>query len=82
MKIQIVNKMLNDFPHLQGIKGIKQFFLNDLHIIMERKDLKGDFDWFDKMYEKGWKPCMDAHREGCRGVLLFTNYDEWVNDIN
>ena len=71
MKIQIVNKMLNDFPHLQGIKGIKQFFLNDLHIKMERKDLKGDFDWFDKMNEKGWKPCMDAHREN-RNIKMDT----------
>lgn len=79
MDATAVDYLLSVNPTMKDIKGIRQFFTSGLHWKMERNDTKNNTKWFDNMKEKGWKPCMDAHREGCRGVFDFDNYDDWCN---
>ena len=47
-----------------------------------RNSNNNDCEWFNEMYKNGWKPCMDAHRDCCRGVFDFDNYDKWVESLD
>jgi len=64
----------------ENIKGLRQFFKAGLHWRMEKKDTANDTDWFDRMNDKGWKPCMDWHRKQCGDVFNFDNYDKWSEE--
>ena len=36
--------------------------------------------FFEKTYDSGWTDCIIAHRNGCIGCYIFTNYAEWIQD--
>ena len=82
MDNMIIAFMFDEFPHLKKVGGMVMFLSSNFHLKMERSDLHNDCDWFNEMYKNGWKPCMDAHRDCCRGVFDFDNYDKWVESID
>lgn len=47
------------------------------HITFEKADLQNNTNWFCAARDKGFMDAMLFHREGCRGVFDFDNFDKW-----
>ena len=77
MDSKMVDMMMTMNPDMKEIPGIRQFFRQGLHWKMEKHDAKDNDVFFDKMNEKGWRPCMDAHRTACGDVFTWSCYDKW-----
>tara|TARA_B110000902_G_scaffold104551_1_gene123553 strand:- start:676 stop:963 length:288 start_codon:yes stop_codon:yes gene_type:complete len=67
---QINSNMIN-------IPKARKFFENNYHIIFEKADLHNEVWWFNMALKKGYLDVMLAHRNGCRGVFEFDNFDAW-----
>lgn len=77
MDSAMIDMMMTMNPDMKEIPGIRQFFSQGLHWKMEKHDAKDNAVFFDKMNEKGWRPCMDAHRDACGDVFTWSCYDAW-----
>jgi hypothetical protein len=68
---------MNPPPSEINMTKLHKFFAQGGHINMEKADMRDITEYFDACKAKGFMPMMDYHREGCRGVFEFNNYDEW-----
>lgn len=58
-------------------KKVRKFFAQGGHLTFERADNQNNTKWFAIARDKGFMDAMLYHREGCRGVFNFDNFDRW-----
>jgi len=66
-------------PFLKGVPKMRKFLSQGGHIKLEKADDANNIKWMEACAEKGYIFAMIAHREGCRGVFNFSNFDRWID---
>lgn len=64
-------------PKISNVPKMRDFLRKGHHWTFEKADMQNNTEWFDVALEKKWLPAMIAHRESCRGVFDFENFDQW-----
>ena len=68
-------------PDFEDIPKMKKFIEKRYHITFEQADSKNRTDWFDIAKEKGYLQAMIAHRQSTKGIFEWTNFDNWLKNI-
>lgn len=66
-------------PFLKGVPKLRKFLSQGGHIKLEKADDANNTQWMEACAGRGYIFAMIAHREGCRGVFDFTNFDRWID---
>ena len=66
-------------PFLKGVPKMRKFLSQGGHIKLEKADDANNIKWMEQCAERGYIFAMIAHREGCRGVFDFSNFDRWID---
>jgi len=74
-----INFLLAQRPFLKGVPKMRKFLSQGGHLTLERADDTNNTRWMDTCSSKGYLLAMVAHREGCRGVFRFDNFDKWLD---
>lgn len=64
-------------PPSSNPNKVRKFFSQGGHLTLERADNQNNTKWFAIARDKGFMDAMMYHREGCRGVFDFDNFDRW-----
>ena len=74
-----INFLLSGRPFLAKVPKMRKFLSQGGHLTLERADNTNNTRWMDTCSSKGYLEAMVAHREGCRGVFRFDNFDKWLD---
>ena len=66
------------YEKVKNKKKLYKFFKQWGHLTFEKADLRNNTDWFCAARDRGFMDAMIFHREGCRGVFDFDNFDKWL----
>lgn len=74
-----IDFLFDNRPFLKGVPKLRKFYSQGGHIKLEKADDANNTGWMNACSAKGYLPAMIAHREGCRGVFRFDNFDKWLD---
>ena len=79
MKSGAIDFLFNVRPFLGEVPKMRKFLSQGGQISLEKADITNNTRWMDACASKGYLQAMVAHREGCRGVFRFDNFDKWLD---